>query len=640
MCGIFGMWQPRMKPETRDQVLRDGIALVRHRGPDSFGFSTGPDHGFAHARLSIIDINGGHQPVTNEDGNVIVVANNEIYNFLELRTELAALGHTFRTRSDTEVIAHAWEQWEEDCFGRFDGMFAIALVDRRKRRCVLARDGIGIKPLHFTRTPSGFAFASEIKSFYALPDFKPAPDRDALHLFLNFRYVPNEQTLFSGVERLEPGAILVLDADGRSDKRRFFSLAHVARRPPVPLPALEDELADALEQSVKAHLISDVEVATYLSGGVDSSIVTACAARHSPGIRSFCVAFGEPSDENADARRVAALTGSKHEDIVVPDEVLSHMGEVMWHVEEPKVNALQGYVLAGVVGKRVRVALSGLGGDELFAGYTNNDILYPMTLLTRLFGASATRLSMGALQRLFGSSRLDLAFRAGELGLRARDPLGFYCVLRNAFDHNPTLLTRLYGDYPSHWRELSREALRPYYESEDPDVLGALLLLEARTKMVNDFLLTEDRVSMANSLETRVPLLSRRLLTLAFGLPSQLRYRPRGKKWLMKRAALRWLPREVLEKKKWGFSFNPYLLFQKSLRAFAAQELTRERMEQLDFVRWDWVKSVLEAPASPSMRWHYFNLWALVGLSIWHRRFFETPVAAPQIEDGARASGT
>ena len=248
---------------------------------------------------------------------------------------------------------------------------------------MLARDAIGIKPLHVTRIPGGIAFASEIKSFYALPGFNASPDRDALHLFLNFRYVPNEQTLFSGVERLEPGSILVLDADGRAEKRRFFSLARVPRREPVPLAALEDELADALEQSVKSHLVADVEVATYLSGGVDSSIVTACAARHSPGIRSFCVAFGEPSDENADARRVAALAGSKHEDIVVPDEVLAHMAEVMWHVEEPKVNALQGYVLAGPVSKRVRVALSGLGGDELFAGYTNNDILYPMTLVTR-----------------------------------------------------------------------------------------------------------------------------------------------------------------------------------------------------------------------------------------------------------------
>ena len=628
MCGIFGILQPRMKPEARDKALRDGIALVRHRGPDSFGYSTGPDHAFAHARLSIIDLSGGHQPVTNEDGSVVVVANNEIYNFQELRDELAARGHTFKTRSDTEVIAHAWEEWQEDAFERLDGMFAIALADQKRRKCVLARDAIGIKPLHYTRTPSGLAFASEIKSFYALPDFKPQPDRDALHLFLNFRYVPNEQTLFAGVERLEPGSILVAHPDGRVDKRRYFDLARVQRRRVASVPALEEEVADALEQSVKSHLVSDVEVATYLSGGVDSSVVTACAAKHSPGIRSFCVAFGEPTDENADARHVAELAGSKHEDIVVPDEVLSHMADVMWHVEEPKINALQGYVLAGVVGKRVRVALSGLGGDELFAGYTNNDVLYPMTLLSRFVGAHRSHGSMAGLQRHVEGASLDLPFRAGELALHARDPLGFYCVLRNTFDHNPALLERLYGEYPAHWRELSRQALEPYWESEDPDVMDALLLLEARTKMINDFLLTEDRVSMANSLETRVPLLSKRLLTLAFSLPSSLRYKPRGKKWLMKRAARRWLPPDVLEKKKWGFSFNPVLLFEKSLKAFAERELTKERMGQLGFVRWAWVKGVLDAKVSKSMRWHYFNLWVLVGMSIWHRRFFETPVTA------------
>jgi asparagine synthase (glutamine-hydrolysing) len=509
---------------------------------------------------------------------------------------------------------------------------------------VLARDAIGIKPLHVLRRGTRVAFASEIKSFYALPDFKPSLDRDALHLFLNFRYVPNEQTLFAGVERLEPGSVLVLDANGNAARHRFFSLRDVARREQVALGPLEDEVADALEESVKSHLVADVEVATYLSGGIDSSVVTACAARHSPGIRSFCVAFGEPSDENADARRVADLVGSKHEDIVVPDEVLEHMAEVMWHVEEPKVNALQGYLLANVVSKRVRVALSGLGGDELFAGYTNNDVLYPMTLLTRLLGPQQSRWSMSSVQRLFASSRFDLAFRAGELGLRARDPLGFYCVLRNAFDHNDTLLRRLYGTYPSHWRELTREALRPYYDANDRDVLSAVLLLEARTKLVNDFLLTEDRVSMANSLETRVPLLSRRLLTLAFGLPSRFRYRPGGTQWVMKRAARRWLPSDVLEKKKWGFSFNPYLLFQKTLRAFAARELTSKRVEELGFVRWDWIRDVLDAPASPSRRWHYFNLWALVGFSVWHRRFFETPVRAPAIPtrngERALASGT
>ena len=374
MCGIVGLWNFRSE-EGPEAVARRMARAIRHRGPEDEAVVASDRWAMGHARLAIIDVSGGNQPIWNEERTVAIIGNNEIYNAPELREELEKAGHRFRTHSDTEVALHAWEQWGEDAFARLNGMFALAILDLRAGErgalCVLARDPLGIKPLHLTRIgEQGYAFASEIKALLEVPGFRAQPNWDAVHLFMNFRYVPDERTLFEGVERLEPGSFAVLSVEGIR-RKTYFTLREAANRSRQQAPAYEDAVArlrGILERSVSRHLISDVEVATYLSGGVDSSLVTALAAKASPGLRSFCVAFGEPTDENADAARVASLVGTRHEDLHVGSDPLQGLAEIIWHVEEPKINCVQGYLLAGAVSKRVKVALSGLGGDEFFRG--------------------------------------------------------------------------------------------------------------------------------------------------------------------------------------------------------------------------------------------------------------------------------
>jgi len=617
VCAINGLWQVFEDTERNLSVARDMVGRVRHRGPDADGYAHGQGWAVGHARLSIVDLSGGNQPIKTADGRVLIIGNNEIYNGPELREELIAKGHKFSTHSDTEVALHGWVEWGEAVFSKLNGMFALIIVDTRTRTCVLARDPMGIKPLHFAQVGKGFAFASEIKSLFAVPGIKQVPNWDAIHLFLNFRYVPDERTLFEGVERLPPGSYAVL-SEGKMRITPYFSLNGLASAGGSYAQAKES-LAEVLPRAVKRHLMADVEVGAYLSGGIDSSLVSALAVRESPKLRTFCLAFGEPTDENRYASEVAGQIRSRHEDLHIGGQPLTRYEEILWHVEEPKVNCVQGFVLAEAVAKNLKVVLSGLGGDELFAGYETNDYLYPMTKFPRL----GRGLTLSPLQTLAPFPQADHYFRAAELGVNLTDPVAYYAILRNAFDHNPALMKRIYERHPKHWENLSVESLRPYYDRNNPDRLNALLCLEARTKLVNDFLLTEDRVSMAHSLEVRVPLLDKELLELAFPLPSSFKYAPGKKKKILRDVGTSWLPDKVLNRKKWGFSVNPHLLFDKQLREFAGRELTRERVGELGVFSWKWIQQVLEAPPNPRMRWHYFNLWVIAGLSIWHRTFFE-----------------
>jgi len=615
MCGIVGLWNthPKIKPDQSN--LSNMLAQIPHRGPDSDGYAINPEWGLSQNRLSIVDLENGNQPVWNSDKSAVIVGNNEIYNASELRHQLIKEGYRFRTRCDTEVILAGWTLWEEEVFSRLNGMFAVAIVDLQRRICVLARDPMGIKPLHWKKIGRGVAFASEIKSLLALE--RPKLNRDALHLFMNFRYIPTQETLFDGIHRIEPGSFRVLGKDTTSH-HRYFSISQTSFK--GSFDDAVEETAQLLPSAVKRHLVSDVEVATYLSGGIDSSMVSTLAAREIPSIRTYCIRFGEPSDEHEDAIRIAKNIGSRHETISIAESPLDNLKRTIWNVEEPKVNSLQGFALAREVSKDVKVALSGLGGDELYGGYVNNDILNASLLLRKAWPFSGR--SMSGVQQFFPNPKFDHYFRMMDLGLHLRDPLQFYIILRNGFDHNKTLLSQIYGKYPSHWHGYCREALKPLFDSTNPDTLNEWLRLEARTKLINDFLLTEDRVSMAHSLEVRVPLLDKELIQSAFSYPSHFHCVAGQKKRILREVARDYLPDSALQKTKWGFSFNPHLLFSTQLKGFAEACLTRSRVEELGF-SWKWVNSVLTAPPSPKLRWHYFNLWVMTGFTLWYDLFFK-----------------
>lgn len=569
-----------------------------------------------------------------EDGSVLLVGNNEIYNAVELRRELEELGHRFANHSDTEVMVHAYEQWGGKCFERLSGMYAVAIVDQRRRRLVLARDHIGIKPLHYARYKGGWLFASEAKPILSVDGFLRRVDRESLHLFLNFRYVPTDDTLFEGIKRLPPGCYAEIDENGSMNILNHTAVEQWGSVKLTSKGGALEEMETVFRSAVHGHLMADVPVGVYLSGGVDSSLVAAYAAKAHGGIHSYCMTFGEPTDEDRDAQLVADHIGSEHKTLFVGQAPLSLTPAVLWHVEEPKVNALQGFILAEAVSQHVKVVLSGLGGDELFAGYTNNDILYPMAMTTgrlRLPPPPGAFRAISRMQGLCGNPRRDMLFRMADLALCATDPVAFYCVLRNCFDHSPYLMSRIYRRPEPELAGLCARTMRKMMPAGRDDILGKLMLMEMTTKMVNDFLLTEDRVSMANGVEVRVPFLERDNMRLAMSMPTSWKYRPGMKKAILKEFATQTLPASILRKPKWGFSFNPYLQFGKDLRQVAVRELTPGRLAELEIFNPVFVSSILETPPSRSMRWHYFFLWVLVGYSMWHRMFIESLLPTPPV---------
>lgn len=619
MCGIAGLWN--FDRDTLETSALRMVRAMRHRGPEGDGIASGDHWVLGHARLAIIDVDGGAQPLWNEDGTLAIVGNNEIYNAECLRAELGQLGHSFRTRSDTEVVLHAYEQWGTAAFRRLNGMFAVAIADTRSGRGILARDPLGIKPLHYWTDGTRVAFASEIKALREVPGIGQRPNWDAVHLFMNLRYVPDDRTLFEGVDRLPPGSFAELTPRGLH-VRPYYRWETLQAPSGIRPETAAEGVRELLPKAVERHLISDVEVGSYLSGGIDSSLVSLFAAKRVKGLRTYCLGFGDKTDENVAARSFAGAIGARHQDLSLPDNALDRFEEVLWHVEEPKVNCLQGFALAEKVSRDVKVVLSGLGGDELFAGYVNNDLLTPTVWSARLRNTESPK-SLSFLQKLWSRPRADHPMRAMELGLNVFDPLSYYLILRNGFDHNAHLMKSLYAKAPEHWRGLTYESLRPYYRRENPDTLNELLLLEMRTKLINDFLLTEDRVSMAHSLEVRVPFLDRELLEWVVPLPSGFKYRPGQKKRMLKRVARDWLPEATLNAPKWGFSVTPHSFYRRGLKPFLEKTLTPESVGNLGLFSWKWIDQVMHAPPTPRLRWHHFNLWVMAGITVWHRRFFE-----------------
>lgn len=625
MCGVVGAITPGKTSSEIEARLARMSAVQAYRGPDGRGTAIGDGWGLGHVRLAIVDLENGGQPMWSADRTVALIGNHEIYNAPELRLELEEKGRVFRTRSDTEVVLVGYEEWGSGVFARLNGMFALAIVDVKEGRCLLARDPMGIKPLHVARTAEGLFFGSEIKALRTMPGVGKRPDLDAAHVFFNLRYLPGEQTLFEGVARVAPGTVYSYSlADARELSREvFWDWAKLRPDASLDFDSSSVKLGELFEASVRRHLIADVPVGAYLSGGIDSSLVATVAARSVPLLETFCAVFGEPTDEGSDSVFVADRIGSRHHILSLSGE-LNRYPEALEHTEEPKVNHLQGFLLAEAVAKKTKVVLSGLGGDELFAGYENNDVLYPMCVLNakRPAERAEKERSSSLLQSFLGGASRDFYFQAADLGVNLGNPLRYYAILRNSFDHSPHLMKTLYAKPRPEWEGMTTRALEPYFDRDTDDLLSSFLRLEARTKLTNDFLLNEDRGSMAHGLETRTPFLDHELVRFAFSLPSSFSYSVGERKKILRRFAKGVLPEETLAKKKWGFSYDPVSLFRGELGRMAREILTRERVERFGFVSWEWVSSVLDASPGPRMRWHYFNLWVAMGMTLWHERFF------------------
>ncbi len=635
MCGIAGV----VGPDASVALIERMTEALSHRGPDDIGYHQDGQVFLGQTRLKIIDLVTGDQPMSNEDGTVWVVFNGEIYNFRELRKELERAGHRFHSNSDTEALVHGYEEYGTDLFRRLDGIFAFALWDSTGQRLFLVRDNFGVKPLHYFFDGRNLRFGSEIKAVLRDPGVPRCVDFQALHYFLNLRYIPGERTLIEGVRRVPPAHYLLFE-QGRVRLERYFELQTETDRRRDPRD-YEEGIRHHLKEAVRKQMVSDVPLGVYLSGGLDSSSLVAFMSElSSKPVETFCLGFNEPTDKLDDARLIADHFSTQHHEMTLEAEPLKRFPEVIWHAEEPKENILQGYLLAQFARQRVKVALGGLGGDELFAGYTNNQFIYPSESFHRLIPRGLSRglllpLSRGVfrLQNATGMLRLDEYRRGLQMLMALGDPARYYLILRNTWDYDPGAFANLYGPVLRGRRlEPTQDRFDEYFESGNRDVLENALLAEFHTKMVDDFLLNEDRTSMAHGLEVRVPFLDRDLVQFSLGIPVDQKIRGNQTKRIFRKAMAPILPAHAVNKKKWGFSFNPYHQFSKDLKFVAERILTRERVEARGWLNYSYLRRILDHPPHPRLRWHYFFVWLALGLEIWCRMFIDGGDAEPEME--------
>jgi asparagine synthase (glutamine-hydrolysing) len=563
--------------------------------------------------------------MTNEDGSVVVIYNGEIYNYPELRAHVLRRGHQLRTTCDTELLPHLYEDQGIGFVSKLDGIFAFALFDRPQRTLFLARDPIGVKPLLYARRDRRLAFGSEAKAILASGLIGAQLDETSLHLTMNVRYVPGERTFFRGIERLLPGHVLE-HRDGVSRCARYTSIDWTPDE-----SRTRDEWTEGIREhyqmAVTRQLLSDVPLGVSLSGGIDSSSIVAMIRRgHSGPIKTFTLGFSEPTDELDDARFVARTYETDHHELVLHEQPLNHLADAIRHTEEPKVNSLQLYLLHRYIGQHVTVSLSGLGGDELFAGYD----LYGYLARTRrlragLTGAGLRRagpmLDWTARQTAArGRPQLDLATRKLEWLASVDDPARHYLLLRNAWDFNPQLLRRIYTpEFLDRLATVTRDHYDEYF-ADDGSLESEVMHAEFSTKMISDLLHNEDTMSMAHGVESRVPLLDLELVRFAARIPDRFRFGS-GMKGLLKEALRGVLPDRVLDKRKWGFTFDPVEQYKKDLGVMAHELLTPARLRQTEIFNPAFVKQVLKAKPHQRLRWHYFLLWQMIGVELWREIF-------------------
>jgi asparagine synthase (glutamine-hydrolysing) len=611
MCGICGIASATGAVDPARLAAMS--ATLVHRGPDSDGQAIDGSVGLAARRLSIIDLETGDQPVANEDGSVVVVQNGEIYNYRELRVDLERAGHRFRTHGDTEVLVHLYEEHGLAFPRRLRGMFAVAIWDAPRRRLVLARDAFGIKPLYYRDGPGGLEFASELR---ALP--RDEVDLDALDAFLAFNAVPAPLAIVRGTRKLPAGHLLVWD-DGAARVERFARPAPVpqAEERPGNEAELAAELRTRLRDSVRAHLVADVPVGVLLSGGVDSSALTALAAEASPTpVQTFSIGFEERSfDELADARLVAQRYGTDHHELVLRPDAALLLPQLAEAFDEPFADssALPTYLVSRLAADHVKVALSGEGGDELFGGYYT----YVADLLAPRVGGLAA-LARPLVELLPSSSRrASLDYKAKRFARGAHlPPLEAHHAWKEIFsaDARAELTGRRVAADPI-------DLLRARYaETPQADALARLQDVDLGVYLVDDLLVKTDRASMAHSLEARVPFLDPVVAGFALSLPRRHKVRGLAKKVLLRRALAPLVPREIARGRKRGFSIPAAAWLRGELEPFARETLSPATLRRQGFFDPAAVTRLIDLHVARREDLSR-QLWGLLSFTLWHERY-------------------
>jgi asparagine synthase (glutamine-hydrolysing) len=640
MCGIAGRFHyDPLRPIDRDALVAMTDALA-HRGPDAAGYFVDAGIGLGHRRLSIIDLATGDQPLGNEDGTIQVVFNGEIYNFADVRAELQAHGHRFRTGSDTEVIVHGYEQWGDRCVDRFRGMFAFALWDGPKRRLLLARDRLGVKPLYYAEIPGvGLVFGSEIKSLLQNSEIPREWRPETLDAYLTLLYVPAPDTIYRAVRKLPPAHVLVAEG-GAVRTSRYWDLEFTGDGAPAREEAYLEELDAILREAVGLRLISDVPLGAFLSGGIDSSLVVAYMKETSgaPPV-TISVGFDHAAfDEVEHARTVAEHVGCEFHALTANPQVDTLLPKLAWHFDEPFADssAVPTYYVSQAARRLVTVALSGDGGDELWAGYARHRVEHWEQRARRVLGPA---------QRAAGwlAGALPLSIR-GARSLRhlACNPDQAY-ALKHAYGmFEPDAKARLYSaDFSRRVRHADpfasfRDA---YHACGSADPLDRALYVDARTYMIDDVLTKVDRMSMAVSLEAREPLLDHKLLEFSARVPSSLKLKDGKSKYLLRRLLERRVPRSIVERGKRGFAAPIGEWLRGPLRAMTTELLLDGRLRDRGIFNPAEVARLWDEHRSGRAE-HPHRLWQLVMLEIWFRQYIDaSPASAGPSDARARSEG-
>jgi asparagine synthase (glutamine-hydrolysing) len=640
MCGIAGFVESSRTtapfgPQTSGALVRRMCDVIRHRGPDDEGVWVDEGVALGMRRLSIIDLSTGHQPIHNEDRSVWIVFNGEIYNFRELRRELEAAGHRFYTSTDTEVIVHAYEEWGKGAIGRLRGMFGLAIWDKRSKQLLVARDRIGIKPMHYATVGGRFYFGSELKSLLEAPDLPRDLDPAALDHYLSFLYTPRDGSIFAHVKKLPPGHLLTW-ADGRMAIEQYWQVPAVEPFAGSEADAVQ-ELRAVLTDAVRSHMMSDVPLGAFLSGGVDSSLVVGLMSEvASAPVQTFSIGFDEPAfDELEHARRVARHFGTDHHELVVKPDGVSILDRLVSHFDEPfaDASAIPTWYVSEMARRHVTVVLSGDGGDELFGGY-DRYLPHPRVV-------AFDRYSPRALRRVAAIAAAGLPHGVrGKNFLRhvGRNERGRYLDAIRFFgaDEKPALLTADFQralDGPDPETTLARHFER-FAQLPWP---SQMMRFDAETYLPEDVLTKVDRMSMAHSIESRVPLLDNEVIAFASALPASLKIRNGRRKHVLKEVAATLLPRDILDRKKQGFGVPLDAWFRGNLRELFADTLLSPASLQRGYFQPAFVRRLVDEQLA-GKRDHTLRLWQLVVFEKWQQQYVNTfPLSAPALPSNAAA---
>jgi len=620
MCGICGVYNYRSLLPVREEDIARMCNIMIHRGPDEYGIMAKNNIGLGHQRLSIIDLMSGHQPMFNDDRTICIVFNGEIYNYLELKEDLLKRGKTFRTTSDTEVLISMYEMYGENCLKYLNGMFAFAIWDNNNNRLFLARDRVGIKPLYYVESQNGIAFASEIKSLLQLPFIDTGVNLPSVDYLFSYGYTLGEESLFKGVLKVMPGEYICIE-DKRLKKEKYWDVDFHTDEGKDENYYVE-QLNNIFEDSVRLQLRSDVPVGVFLSGGVDSSAVVAYLHKMlKRQIKTFSVSFdqGKDFDESPYAALIAKKFETDHYHFYLsPEKYVEFIPELVWYLEEPiaEAPAISLYYVSKLASEHVKVVLSGEGSDELFAGYPKYNYfinmerlqLVPQFLKGSILSGLAYLTSSQKLKRINSllNTPLDQRYLGGHsLDLVFRDILysDVFKEQLNAYD-------------------LYAKVRAIYAKTKKEDILNRMLYLDQKTWLVDNLLLKADRMSMANSLELRVPFLDHRMVEFAATVPPNLKLRGNKTKYILKRALEGILPQEILFRKKMGFPVPLAQIFRSQGRDFLMDTLFSSKAEQRGYFNYNFIRRIVDEHMSNKSD-HRYLLWQLLLFESWNMIFID-----------------